>query len=118
MRKLILSAGRDAYLLKKRNDALTEAGYIVVSASSSYEAIERLLNGDFDLVLLCHSLSNEERKRLAGIVKNYSPATPVVLIADMDGQQYEYATRTVRCYPEQILAAVKNMLETRRASAA
>ena len=52
MRKLILSAGRDAYLLKKRNDALTEAGYIVVSASSSYEAIDRLLNGACDLLLL------------------------------------------------------------------
>jgi DNA-binding NtrC family response regulator len=118
MRKLILSAGRDAYLLKKRNDALVEAGYIVVSASSSYEAMERLLNGDFDLVLLCHSLSNEERRRLSGIVKNYSPSTPVVLIADMEGQHYEYATRTVRCYPEQILAAVKTMLEVPQSSAA
>ncbi|HLZ00347.1 MAG TPA: hypothetical protein VKT33_14910 [Candidatus Angelobacter sp.] len=118
MHNPILSAGRDPYLLKKRNDALTQAGYTVVSASSSYEAIERLLSGDFDLVLLCHSLSNEERRRLAGIVKNYSPSTPVVLIADMDGQQYEYATRTVRCYPEQIIAAVKTMLEAPRPNAA
>ena len=68
MRKLILSAGRDFDLLKKRNDALAEAGYIVVSAGGSYEAIERLLNGNFDLVLLCHSLAPEERRRLAGIV--------------------------------------------------
>jgi CheY-like chemotaxis protein len=118
MHKLILSAGRDAHLLKKRNDVLTEAGYTVTSVGSSYEAIERLLSGNFDLVLLCHSLSNEERRRLAGIVKNYSPSTPVVLIADMDGQQYEYATRTVRCYPEQILAAVKTMLGIPGASAA
>ncbi len=110
MPKLILSVGRDLQLLKKRTTALNGAGYTVVAATDPRQAIEDMFNGDFDLVLLCHSLTNEERQRFAGIVRNYSPSTPVVIISDLEGRKYPYGTRTVRCYSEQILAAVRDML--------
>ena len=112
MPKLILSVGRDLQLLKKRTSALNDAGYTVVTSTDPRMAIEDMFNGDFDLVLLCHSLTNEERERFAGIVRNYSPSTPVVIISDLEGRKYTYGTRTVRCYSEQILAAVRDMVPT------
>src|SRR5258708_12880939 len=112
MPKLILSVGRDLLLLKKRTSALHDAGYTVVAATDPRQAIADMFNGDFDLVLLCHSLTNEERERFAGIVRNYSPSTPVVIISDLEGRKYPYGTRTLRCYSDQILAAFRYTLAT------
>src|SRR5205085_9344042 len=82
---VILSAGRDHQLSRKRDQALIAAGYNVVSANNSPEIINKLFNGDFDAVILCNTIPNEERRRLASIIKSYSPSTPVVVISEMQG---------------------------------
>jgi DNA-binding response OmpR family regulator len=110
---LLLSAGHDADLLKQRNAQLAAAGFNVASASDSYEVVEKLLNGDFDLVVLCHSMSDEDRRRLARIISSYSPSTPVVLISREDTDECESGAGTVRCHPEQLLAAVAGSLPRR-----
>jgi len=66
---LILSAGRDPDLLKPRNAALVAQGYRVAAASDSSEVVDKLLNGDFDLVLLCHTMPEEDRRRLVRIIR-------------------------------------------------
>jgi len=60
-RSAILSAGRDRPLLFTRNRVLEEAGYNVTAATTSAETVERFFTGDFDLVILCHSIPIEER---------------------------------------------------------
>jgi len=113
MSTVILSAGRDPRILKNRNEALTAAGYSVVTAASSPETINRLFNGDFDVVLLCSSIPDDERKRLTRIVTSYSPSTPVIVISDMDTQTFDFGARTARCFPQQIIAAIQDVLARR-----
>jgi CheY-like chemotaxis protein len=110
---LILSAGRDTELLKQRNAALAAEGYHVASAAGSYEIVEKMLNGDFDLVLLCHSIPDDDRRRLADIINSYTPSTPVILISDDDQPQFDPVPRAVKCAPEQIMSTVRNSLSPR-----
>ncbi|PYP84417.1 MAG: hypothetical protein DMG65_22500 [Candidatus Angelobacter sp. Gp1-AA117] len=104
---VILSAGRDSYLSKKRDQALVTAGYKVVSATNSPEIINKLFNGDFDAVVLCNSIPNDERKRLANIIKSYSPSTPVIVLAEMEGREYDYGTLTASGSPDGVTAALR-----------
>jgi CheY-like chemotaxis protein len=109
---LILSAGRDADLLKRRNAALTEQGYKVAAASSSCEVVDKLLNGDFDVVLLCHTIPEEDRQRLARIIASYSPSTPVVFISVTERTEGELGAQMVSCRPDQLLHTLAHSLLT------
>ena len=82
MRFVILSVGRDPLLLKTRRAALAAAGYAVESATSLTSAIEKILEGDFDLMLLCNSLREPERMRLVNICRRRAPSTPVLVISE------------------------------------
>jgi DNA-binding NarL/FixJ family response regulator len=82
----------------------------VVAASNSYEVADKLLNGDFDLVLLCHSMPHENRRRLARIICTYSPSTPVVFTFDSGSDDLDSGAAAVRCRPGQILATLTNSL--------
>jgi DNA-binding response OmpR family regulator len=80
---LVLSVGPNASLLETRNIVLRSAGYLVESASSMNEAVHRFLAGDFDLVILCHSVPIRERARV-------------------EGQMFEIITKPV--HPNELLA--------------
>jgi hypothetical protein len=58
---LILSVGRDLALLDTRDAMLRACGYIVESELSEKQAINHFRAGDFDLVLLCHSIASQDR---------------------------------------------------------
>ena len=104
---LTLSAGRDANALRFRSAFLRDKGYDVVTAGDSPELINKLFNGDFDLVLLCDSLREEERRRATGLIKLYTPSTPVILISSIEGRQYAYGDLTVPNSPAAILASIE-----------
>lgn len=55
-------------------------GWLLLSIP--FEVVDKLLNGDFDLVLLCHTMPDEDRRRLARIIGSYSPSAPVLFISD------------------------------------
>ena len=103
---LILSAGRDADLLKRRNHALAAQGYSVAAASNPVEIVEKLLNGDFDLVLLCHTIPEEDRLRVARIVASHTPSTPVVTVSDEGDNGSAVGTRIVQCRPDRIMSTL------------
>lgn len=113
---LLLSAGRDPALQKQRNAQLLAAGFKVASASDSCKVVEKLLNGDFDLVLLCDSISDRDRELLARIIGSYTPSTPVVLICRSDGGEQVVGNGPLRCPPEQLLATVTGSLRRSRSS--
>jgi len=102
----ILSAGRDRALLFTRNRVLEEAGYSVTPATTSAETVERFFTGDFDLVVLCHSVPIEERERIAILVHNHSPSTPVVLLADMPSRRYNFGDMTVESDANSLLQSL------------
>jgi CheY-like chemotaxis protein len=107
---LILSVGSDPQLLGTRELLLQSAGYAVVSARSVKEAVDRFLAGDFDLVLLCHSLSETERKRVVYLIRASGSFTLVVAIAEYTGQNDGLASATIESDPEQLLAGIKDLL--------
>ncbi|HKW76031.1 MAG TPA: hypothetical protein VJN64_10950 [Terriglobales bacterium] len=115
---LILSAGRDPNLLKQRSVILQQAGYEVVVAGNSPELVNRLFNGDFDLVLLCGSMRAEERCRLTAIVKSHTPSTPVLLIEEREQLIDTAEEKGILCRPEQILEAVRSALSQAAPNAA
>ena len=59
---IVLSIGFDPSLLETRSLVLQSAGYMVESASSLKEAVNRFQSGDFDLVLLCRSVPRKDRR--------------------------------------------------------
>lgn len=107
---VILSAGRDSGLLKKRNTALVSKGYKIASALDPSESVDKLLNGDFDLVLLCDSMPDADHRRLAHIITSYSPSTPVVLICESLSDRDESGAPTLKCPPDRILDVVAHSL--------
>lgn len=115
---LILSAGRDAELLKNRNSALAAQGYNVAAASDSFEIVDKLLNGDFDLVLLCHTIPDEDRLRVARIAGCYTPSTPVVLVSHDDCGERAAGGRIVHCRPDQIITTLTHSLAPGRGTRA
>ena len=104
----ILSTGRNARVMEARDTALIAAGFNVVSSHAD-EFMEKLFEGNFDAIILCHSLREEERRRLAGIIKSYHSATPVIVVSDLQGRKFQYGTRTVWNYPEHIIASLREL---------
>ena len=76
-----LSVGRDPLLLQTRGQVLRKDGYTVASTASSDQALQQFVAGDFDMVILCHSIPAQERERLADAIHRHSPNTPVVVVA-------------------------------------
>jgi len=73
----ILSCGKDTYLLHGGHWALEYALFEVVDVEE-VEALEQRTEGDFDVVLICHSFSEMEQCRVRRIVERRWPhaATP------------------------------------------
>lgn len=105
-RNAILSAGRDRPLLFTRNRVLEEAGYIVTATITASDTVENFFAGDFDLVILCHSIPLEERERIAQLVRMHSPSTPVVVLADLPTRRYNFGDLTVESDADSLLRAV------------
>lgn len=75
---LILSIGLDPDLMVTRSLVLQSAGYLVVTAFSIKEAVCRFQEGDFDLILLCHSIPTTDRNRLTAWIRASGSRIPIV----------------------------------------
>lgn len=66
---LILSAGKNAELLRLRTSVLQATGATVVPASSLQEIKAILLTSSVDVAVLCHSFKEEEARQIAALLK-------------------------------------------------
>lgn len=66
---LLLTVGDNPTHLDNLDSLVRAAGHIVESASSINYAVHLFLAGDFDLIVLCHSLSLEQRARLTAAIR-------------------------------------------------
>lgn len=113
---LILNVGYDALLLRSRTMLLQSKGYTVESASSIEEALRLFQAGDFDLVLLCHSIPPEDRKRLTFRIRAFS-TTPVISVAAASLPYPDpIATLSVGCIPDALLGAIQTVLQEGRSA--
>ena len=79
MAKHILSISYDDALLRTREMLLRAQGYLVTSALGRTNAIEECKKGNFDLLILGHSIPNEEKKELIGMFRNHCPSPVLAL---------------------------------------
>ncbi len=106
---LVLSGGNDARLLNTRNAVLKQAGYHVVSAFSSLELLEKFFSGDYDVVVLCHSVPEQEQEKLAQAIHRYSPSTPVATIV-LNGQSRPFADAHIPNDPLMLVQCLPDLL--------
>jgi CheY-like chemotaxis protein len=107
---IVLSVGFDLTLLRARGLVLESAGYLVESASTLKGAADRFQSGDFDLVLLCHSVPRKDRDRLTSLIRSSGPRTPIVSIAGNLGECDAFATATLEDGPNNFLASIRGVL--------
>jgi DNA-binding response OmpR family regulator len=79
MRKRILSISYDTVLLHTRRMLLEEAGFEVVSASSFRQAFDLCRAGDFDLLIIGHSIPPSDKASMIAAARKSSGA-PVLSI--------------------------------------
>lgn len=77
---LILSVSRDERLLRTREMVLESAGWQVVPAMETDEALRRFQEQDFDVVVLGHSIPSSERIWLAQTMKSIRSNVPIVMV--------------------------------------
>jgi CheY-like chemotaxis protein len=109
----ILYAGRDPVLLLVRRLLLEYAGYIVTTAATYPAFIKEFYGGDFDGVVLCSSIKNSERRKMAALVRDRSPSVPVVVISESSFSQHDFGTLSAEPQPEALLNALAEALKGR-----
>ena len=109
---VVLAVGYNPLLLETRSQVLRSAGYTVVSVCSLKEAISRFLQGDFDLVVLCHSIPAHERERLAHIVREHTPRTPVIFVSPGFPQHDPFADVTIENDPNDLVTGLHEALRS------
>jgi len=118
-RFVVLSVSADHALLETRSLLLRTAGYTVVEQSSTDAAANQFLAGDFDAVLLCHSLPVDQRSRLIGLIHSHSASTPILIISDRF-LEFDRRVVVVENDPESLLrevaALVSKPVETSQAA--
>lgn len=108
---VILAVGQDPVLLKTRSQILRTQGFAVVAVFSLSKAIDRLTEGDFDLILLCHSIPVQIRERLVQRIREHTSGTPIVTVAAYSAQVDPFADATVENDPEHLVADLRHLLQ-------
>jgi CheY-like chemotaxis protein len=72
----LLSVGYDPILMPVRSMLLHQAGYEVVEARSLVEALKRIKAANTDLLLICHSVNEDERYLMIEASRLSSPLVP------------------------------------------
>ena len=107
---IVLAIGFDLSLMTIRDLVLQSAGCAVVEAFSLEEAVDHFRSGDFDLVLLCHSVPAGDRERLASLIRASGSRIPIVSIAGSLGECDAFANATLEDGPNKFLASIRDAL--------
>jgi DNA-binding response OmpR family regulator len=110
---VVLAVAVDPSLLMAQDSIWRSEGYIVIPAHSIRDAIEHFKAGDFDLVLLGHSMTVENKERLTFLIRASGSTTPVVCISSSADVSHAFADATLRNDPRELLAGMKELLARR-----
>lgn len=94
---------------------LRSGGHFVESACSIGDALHRFQTGDFDLVLLCHSIPERERHNIVSFIRNSGSATPVILVAPAPAPHTDgLASQIIDSSPAVLLRSLNKVLDQAR----
>nr|WP_263338216.1 response regulator [Acidicapsa dinghuensis] len=101
---VILVVGQDPVILQTRSSILRSAGYAAREASTIAEAIELFQNGDFDLILLCHSLPLNDRDRIVRFIRSAGSHVPICTVSSASGDfQAGLTDRVLSSRPQDLI---------------
>src|SRR5437762_1394891 len=80
----ILSVGHDGLLMSMRSRVLRQAGYHVVEAYSSNDAIRIAQSDAVDILLICHSVPRHQQRKLTNAVRHRRRLMPILCIIAND----------------------------------
>jgi hypothetical protein len=109
----VLAVGLDRTLLECHRAAWKSAGYFAISTASIKGAIDHFQAGDFDLVLMGHSISAEGRERLALMIRATSVHVPVAFIAGAPGHRDSFADATFERDSTDLLSGMRELLRNK-----
>lgn len=110
-RTRILCIGDDPVLLYSRRLVLETAGYSVESARGVLGTIEQVLLRRFDLVLLCHSITDEVVGHIVEASTRIAPQTPLLQVTPLDNPFRNQAyPALVSAVPAALLSAIAGQL--------
>jgi hypothetical protein len=109
---VILALGLDSLVAGQRS-VWQSAGYFVTPITSINEAIAHLREGDFDLVLLGHSIPTDSKERFTFLIRESGSRTPVVSITDSSTECDCFADATIRNDPASLLKSIREFLAER-----
>ena len=104
-----LSVGTDTLLMRTRNEVLRKAGLAIVSAHSVRDAFRLFISDDFDCIVLCHSLPQQDRKRLVDHIRRYSTSVPIITVADIFHEIDSFVDVTTDNNPKVMLADISRV---------
>ena len=110
---VLLAVGLDSSLLESQRSVWQSAGYHVTSADSIREGIAQFHKGDFDLVLLSHSIPAESRERLTFLIRASGSRIPVICVSDSSSSCDSFADATVQGGQDNLLRGIENLLAKR-----
>src|SRR5205823_8703716 len=110
---LLLSVGRDPLLMRTRTVLLGEAGYSVMPSFTSRDAFQMFISRDIDLVIICHTIPQEEKSKLIVSMKERNQRTPIVSIhadGEADGKLVDAYVHGLDG-PEALLSCIAKLLD-------
>ena len=93
--------------MTNRTLVLQAAGYVVIKTYSLEDADAQFQAGDFDWILLCHSVTAVDRERLTSFIRASGSRIPVISIAENLGECDAFANATLEDGPNKFLASVR-----------
>jgi len=113
MKPRILSISYDAALLDTRRMLLQAAGYEVTSAVGFAEALE-LCDGDFDLVIMGHSIPGKDKRAIVKELREHGCVAPVVSLLRIGEKSIPEASHTADPGdPQGMLETISQILSDR-----
>jgi DNA-binding response OmpR family regulator len=117
MQARILSISFDTELLSTRQMLLERTGYDVISASDYQQAVE-CGKGNFDLIVLGHSIPQPVQRNLISELRKGGCNAPVLGLLRYGDDPIPEMTRSIGAEPSLFLTTVREMLAPARAQAA
>jgi len=110
---VVLAVGMDSSLLASQRPVWQSAGYHITAPGSIKEAMVQFWVGDFDLILLGHSIPFENRERLTFLIRASGSRKPLVCVTDLPGDHESFADATIRNEPDHLLQVIGELLANR-----
>ena len=108
-RKRVLNICEERTLLQTRTAILEAAGFHAVAASTVESARQALALDSFDAVVICHSISHDDRQELIRAVRKLCPSARIVGLYNLPPQNDHGADRMIDAHdgPDSLIQALR-----------